>query len=524
MPIVVDHGPNAGLLAGVSYAAGDAKGTKEAQKVAFQQAIQAQNLAIQQAENNRAQQRSDQATYWDSPVGRFQSQQLDLNGQLGQAQIESALQQQRYEQQMALQQSRQEQARQQVQQGLKEGALKYTPSQKAELTRHQEAYSRVMGDPSLSQSDKQAAIGILGQKMQSIMPVEVPPNERPIKPIERFEKTTALVTNPQTGQQHYVGFDRNGVPKPIEFPDDKGAAQKQQEPKPITLQDKIASDPDYRHKMFQDANKTLMDQREAEYKKKSAGTEGTASIAPPKPPSNDEVFAEVQRRLDLDKMWTARFGVSGGQVAGQQAGAAAPPPAPSGLPVAGGPPAPIMLTRQAGHGGVDPRRLGGMPAAAPGAAPGQPQPPADTALADNLRAMGLNPNDPKVQAALAKSTMQAPRNAPLDDSVPPGVLARRPHRQANQKSAEAMDLMDRIEQMTQGAPGLTEAVGKAYETVRKVGKSTPETSQEGVESLVATYQSPEPIPSDKRLLVKGLVYSVKGRRAYWDGDQFIVLQ
>lgn len=189
-------------------------------------------------------------------------------------------------QMQALQQKIQQGDPQAIQQGLQQGILQFSPQQKQEITRLQDAMSRLDRDPRFSPQDRARAQQMLSQQLQAIRPMQTPPDQMPVDINTKIAKNIGVWTDPTTGKTYPMTIDRNGMPKVLEIPEPKEKTAKDQ-PKPTSVREMIAVDPAARMKLFNDVRKELYDASPQD-------DEGNRKI-----PTNDEVREAVEHRIQI---------------------------------------------------------------------------------------------------------------------------------------------------------------------------------------------------------------------------------
>jgi hypothetical protein len=227
-----------------------------------------------------------------------------------------------------------------VQEGLKAGRFRYTPTQKSELQTLNDSFLKIRNDPSLHPMDREAAMRQVQEKMEWIKsnPEEVPEDERQKAYHEQVGQQVAVVG--PTGQpiaitdlgrplqpgDMLITPDRDGVPRLTEY--NPPAAKGSKTDDATTIGEKVDLDPDYRRKIFQETKaelttraKTEHDQAMKDWEIASAAAvthnenlkpdeKGKQVPLPPKPvfklPTNDDVLSEAEKQIALDAEWQRR--------------------------------------------------------------------------------------------------------------------------------------------------------------------------------------------------------------------------
>lgn len=199
--------------------------------------------------------------------------------------------------QQALQQKIQQGDPQAVQQGLQLGILRFSPQQKQEINRLQDAMSKLDRDPRFSPQDRAKAQQVLSQQLQSVRPMQVPPDEQPVDINTQIANRIGVWTNPTTGKTYPVTMDRNGAPRVFELPDETDK-QPKTPPKPTTMRDLLASDPSERKKFYDDVRKTLTADSDASVRYVGEGKDKKEVRDIPLP-TEDDVHKAMQSKIAM---------------------------------------------------------------------------------------------------------------------------------------------------------------------------------------------------------------------------------
>ncbi len=97
--------------------------------------------------------------------------------------------------------------------GLQRGLLRFSPQQQGEITRLQHERQKIESDQSLTPGERSHARAMNMEQMHSIMPMEVPPDQRPPDPASVVQSKLFTMPDPITGKPARYYFDRSGVIK-----------------------------------------------------------------------------------------------------------------------------------------------------------------------------------------------------------------------------------------------------------------------------------------------------------------------